>query len=121
MRHYKLYLKDILDAMTSIQFYVEGMTFDVFISEETIVSTVVLKLQIIGEATKKVPDTIREEYEHVPWRLMAGMRDRLVHGYFEIDYSIVWDTVQNRIPPLIPVIIEILEDMNKEIEVEEKE
>jgi uncharacterized protein with HEPN domain len=115
MRNYKLYLKDIFEAMTSVQSFIEGMDFDAFVVDDKTVSDVVMKLQIIGEAAKNVPETIREKYAHVPWQLMAGMRDRLVHGYFEVNYSIVWDTIENRIPPLQPVIAQILEDMEKEI------
>ncbi len=114
MRNYRLYLKDILEAMTSIQSFIEGMDFDAFIADDKTVSAVVMKLQIIGEATKNVPETIREKYEHVPWWLMAGMRDRLVHGYFEVNYSVVWDTIKNRIPPLQPIVAQILEDMEME-------
>lgn len=114
MRNYKLYLKDIFEAMTSIQSFIEGMDFNAFITDDKTVSAVVMKLQIIGEATKNVPETIREKYEHVPWRLMAGMRDRLAHGYFEVNYSVVWDTIEKRIPPLQPIIAQILEDVEEE-------
>ncbi len=115
MRSYKLFLKDIFEAMTSIQSFIEGMDFNAFIADDKTVSAVIMKLQIIGEATKNVPETIREKYAHVPWRLMAGMRDRLVHGYFEVNYSVVWDTIEKRIPPLQPIIEQIIEDLEVEL------
>jgi uncharacterized protein with HEPN domain len=54
----------------------------------------------IGEASKKIPDDFKQKYSHLEWRAMAGMRDRLIHGYFGVDYGIVWDVVKNKIPIL---------------------
>ena len=114
MRDYRLYLKDILTAMIAAQGFVERMDFDAFAADDKTVSAVVRKLEIIGEATKNVSETIRQTYPQVPWRQMAGMRDRLIHGYYDVNYSVVWEVVTELIPPLQPVIKQILEDMEAE-------
>ena len=114
MRDYRLYLKDILAAMLDAQEFVEGMNFDAFAADDKTASAVVRKLEIVGEATKNVPETIRQKYPQVPWRQMAGMRDRLIHGYYDVNYSVVWEVVTKLIPPLQPIIQQILEVMEEE-------
>ena len=114
MRNYRLYLKDIFEAMVASQAFVEGMGFDAFVADDKTASAVVRKLEIIGEATKNVPDLIRQKYPQVPWRDMAGMRDRIIHAYFDVNYSVVWETVENRIPLLQPIIGQILKDLEAE-------
>ena len=111
MRNYRLYLKDIFEAMDATQAFVEGMDFDTFVADDKTASAVVRKLEIIGEATKNVPETIRQQYPQVPWRDMAGMRDRIIHRYFAVNYVLVWDTVRDHIPPLQPIIKQILKDL----------
>jgi len=80
-----------------------------FLADETLRRAFVRSLEIVGEAAKKVPDEFRAQNPAVEWRAMAGMRDRLIHDYFGVDYELVWDVVQNRIPELRGRIASILE------------
>jgi uncharacterized protein with HEPN domain len=115
MRDHRLYLRDIFAAMVAIQEFIEEMDFETFVEDDKTASAVIRKLEIIGEATKNVPEEIRREYPQVPWRQMAGMRDRLIHSYFEVDYLLVWETVKSQIPLLQPVIAQILRHLEEEI------
>jgi uncharacterized protein with HEPN domain len=110
MRDYKLYLKDILAAIDSIERFVAGMNVAKFQTDDKTTSAVIQKLEIIGEATKQIPDEIRQSHPHVPWKEMAGMRDKLIHFYFGIDYQLVWRTIRERLPQVKLEIQKILHE-----------
>lgn len=114
MRNIRLYVNDILTAMIAVQEYIIDMDFEMFLGDDKTISAVERKLEIIGEAAKNIPETIRQEYPQVPWKQMAGMRDKLTHAYFGVDYTLVWDTVKDLIPPLQPIIAQILENMEND-------
>ncbi len=111
MRDFKLYIEDILSAMESISFFIRDMDFEEFFSDDKTSSAVIRKLEIIGEAAKGIPDNIREQYPQIPWKEMAGMRDRLIHFYFGTDFDLVWKTVTNRIPVVKPLIENMLREI----------
>ena len=108
-REYEDYLRDILDAMEKTQEFIKNLTYEQFAEDDKTVFAVVRALEIIGEATKKVADSIRKEYPDVPWQDMAGMRDILIHAYFGVDIRTVWLTVTEKIPHVKPLIQQILE------------
>lgn len=103
------YLRHILDETIYLGRQTSGLSKEEFLADETLKRAFVRSIEIIGEATKQVPEDIRKKYPHIQWRAMAGMRDRLIHGYFGIDYDIVWDVVINKVPELQQDIEEILE------------
>jgi len=115
MRDPRLYLKDILGAMEAIERFVEGMDFETFEDDDMRVSAVIRKFEIIGEASKSVPESIKQKYTSIPWSDMAGMRDRLIHFYFGIKYDLVWNTIKQDVPEVKPLIREILEELESEI------
>ena len=98
MREYGLYLVDILTAIESIERFVEGMTFEQFQQDDKTTSAVTRKFEMIGEAARNIPEEIKQKHPDIPWKEMAGMRDRLIHAYFGVDYNLVWTTVKNRLP-----------------------
>ncbi len=106
------YIEDILDAMDKAKILVKDVTFDQFQSDFRIHFAVVRALEIIGEATKRLPLDVRQKYPDISWRGMAGMRDRISHGYDRVDMKIVWDVVQHDIPEIEPQIQQILADYN---------
>lgn len=111
IRNSKLYLKDILDSMEKIDNFVGNMKYEEFLEDDKTSSAVVRKLEIIGEAVKNIPDEIRNVYLDMPWREMAGMRDKLIHWYFGVDYEIVWKVIKEDIPNLKPKFQKILTDL----------
>ena len=102
------YIEDILDAMGKAEILLEGVTYDQFESDFRINFAVVRALEIVGEATKRLPMSLRDQYPSIPWKGMAGMRDRIIHGYDNVDFEIVWDVVKRDIPEIKPQIRQIL-------------
>jgi len=108
MRNHKLYLKDILTASYAINEFISGMNYDEFCEDDKTLSAVVRKLEVIGEASKRVPDEIKAANSQIPWKEMAGMRDILIHAYFGTENEAVWNAATISIPELIPEIEKIL-------------
>ena len=110
-RNYRFYVSDILQAMESIDEFIGERNFDEFVSNDEKASAVIRKLEIIGEATKNVPDFIKKKNKDVPWKDMADMRDKLIHVYFGVDHEIVWEVIKKRLPEIKPLIEQILEEI----------
>jgi uncharacterized protein with HEPN domain len=104
------YLKHIFDESYYILSVITAdMSKDDFLADETLKRAVIRSLEIIGEATKKIPADFKIKWDTINWKNMAGMRDRLIHDYMGINYSIVWDVIKNKIPELHKQIIEVIE------------
>ncbi len=109
-RDYKIFLEEILEAIDNVSDFVGPMTRQGFNADKKTIHAVVRNLEVVGEAVKGVPAEVRERYPQVPWQRIAGLRDILIHHYFEIDLDIVWDVVQNKLPELKAQIEAIRKD-----------
>jgi len=107
-KKYQIYIKDIRNAIVSIEKFVEGLTFEQFKNDDKTSSAVIRKFEIIGEATKNISENIREIYPQIAWKEMAGMRDKLIHSYSNVDLNLVWMTIKNRLPQLKATIEKII-------------
>ena len=99
-RDFEVYLEDIRYAITKIQRYTAGITRNGLAEDSKTLDAVIRNLEIIGEATKMIPESLRVEYPNIEWKKIAGLRDILAHHYFEVDLDIVWDILQNKLPEL---------------------
>ena len=111
-REYADYLEDILDAISKIANFIEGMTFDQFAKDDKTAYAVIRALEIIGEATKHIPEHVRKSNPKISWREMAGIRDKLIHDYFGVNLEVVWKTATDDLPKLEPEIRLILSDID---------
>lgn len=103
-RTHEDYLKDILDAIASIEEFTSGMDFEDFSKDRKTQFAVIRALEIIGEAAKAIPEDFKREHPEVPWREMARMRDKLIHAYFGVDLRVVWKTLKEDVPFLKEVL-----------------
>jgi len=104
------YLRHIADECRFIQTATSGMTKEQFYQDEVMKRAIIRSLEIIGEATKQIPNYAKRQWPSVSWKNMAGMRDRLIHDYAGVNYTIVWDVMANKIPELAKQIAEAIKN-----------
>ena len=101
-------LEDILESCKKITSYTQGLTFKTFISDDKTLDAVIRNFEIIGETANRIPENYCNQHTEIAWHQMVGMRNRLVHAYFGVDYSIIWDVVKNTLPLFMKQINDIL-------------
>lgn len=109
-REYVDYLRDILDAIDKAEQFTEGMNLSAFEADDKTIFSVIRALEIIGEATKKLPDSLTGRHPEIPWREIAGMRDKVVHDYFGVNIRRVFETIRQDLPALRQSIARMLPD-----------
>lgn len=102
------YVRHIYDECKYILTTCQSLTKEEFLNDETLKRAITRSLEIIGEATKKIPGDYKLKWSTIQWKNMAGMRDRLIHDYIGVNYSIVWDVVKNKIPQLVDQMKDLL-------------
>lgn len=108
MKDVKVYLSHIKDECDFIIEVRQNINFEKFVEDEILKRSIVRSLEIIGEAVKNIPTEFKENYPNIPWKLIAGLRDILIHEYFGIDYKNVWKIIEDDVPELRKNIIDIL-------------
>jgi uncharacterized protein with HEPN domain len=113
-RKSSLYVKDIIDAISQIEKFTEGMNYASFQEDDKTSSAVIRKLEILGEATKSIPPEIRQNRKDIPWADMAKTRDKIIHGYFGVDYDVIWKTIKERLHSIKVPLKQLLKELKKE-------
>ena len=113
IREYRDYLVDIIDAVEKVESFTKGMTFEVFEKDVKTTFAVIRAFEIMGEAVRKIPSSVRNKYKNIPWKEMAGMRNKLIHEYFGIKPRVVWKTIKQDLPSIKPHLQAILDDLNQ--------
>jgi uncharacterized protein with HEPN domain len=110
-RDSRLFLQDILESINLIEEYTQDLSQNEFSQNIQVQDAVIRRLEIIGEATKNLPRSLRLQYPAVPWQQMAGMRDILIHGYFGANLNRIWEVIEQNLPVLQPQITQILDEL----------
>jgi len=100
MKHDAVYLKHILEAIEQIEIYIANLSEEQFRNNRLVQDGVVRQLEIIGEASRYLSSECRDNHPEIPWRQMIGMRNRVIHAYFDVNLTIVWEVVQHDLPVL---------------------
>jgi uncharacterized protein with HEPN domain len=114
-RRASLFLADILAAINAVERFTAEMNFEQFYHDEKTIRAVERELEIIGEAVKKIPEHIVKAHPSVPWRAIAGMRDRLIHHYWDTEAEILWSTIEESLPELKVEIKRMIEISRKKM------
>ncbi len=105
------YLDDMLRALQEIEVFVQNVSFEQFTADRKTVNAVIRSIEVIGEAARNMPVEIQAKYPVIPWNMLVGMRNKLIHGYFGVNLETVWKTIQEDLPLLVPHVQKALEEV----------
>ena len=109
-----VYLHHIIDAFVQIEHYTEGVSHEEFLRNRLLQDGVIRQLEVMGEAARNLSEDLRSEHPQIPWRQMIGLRNRMIHAYFNVDLQIIWEIVQGDIPDLKQKMKQILDAISEE-------
>jgi len=112
-RNYVMYIEDIIDCMEKIERYVGELSYQDFVKNSLVFDAVIRNLEVIGEASKSIPEEIISCYPDIPWKSMIGLRNILIHEYFGVDPEIIWEIIKTDLPKTKPLILQILRELKK--------
>lgn len=112
-RDWKILFEDIIGSIKKIEEYIKDISFEDFSVSTIIIDAVVRNIEIIGEASKNIPQEIQNKFTDIPWKKIKGIRNRIVHEYFAVDISIIWFIIQNELQPLKKALIRHLNEWDK--------
>jgi uncharacterized protein with HEPN domain len=112
-REIRDYLSDILKSIELIENFIKDVNLESIEEDKKTLFAVIRALEVIGEASKNIPDTVRSKYPDIPWKQMAGMRDKLIHEYFGVDLDVLKKTITKQLPHIKPLIKKVFHDMQE--------
>ena len=112
MTDFIVYIDDMLDAVKKGISFVEDISFSEFKVDDKTQFAVIRAIEIIGEASKKIPTEIKKQYREIPWKEIGGMRDKLIHDYFGVDIEVVWKTVEEDLHSLKPLLVQMKKELD---------
>lgn len=115
-REIQLLLEDMLEAAGKIASYTSGMSFNTFIADDKTVDAVVRNFEIIGEAANRVPEDFKLNHPEIEWRRMNGLRNRIIHEYFGVDYATVWKIKEENVPQLADYLKQALDNLTRQLD-----
>ncbi len=112
-RSYRIFIEDIQGAIDKIECYIEDVTYEAFVKNEMVIDAVLRNLEVIGEASRNIPEDVREKYPDISWKRMIGLRNIVIHEYFGVDLGIIWEIITKNLPETKPMIAEMLKEFKE--------
>ncbi len=113
-RTHRMFVEDIMEAINKVEHYIKGFTYEAFVKNDMAVDAVMRNLEIIGEASRNIPEDVRKRYPDIPWGRMVGLRDIAIHEYFGVDLGIIWQIITRNLPETKPKVAAMLKSFKDE-------